>query len=411
MHVSRRLRLLGAGLALSLPLLTVVPLVESPALADVTPPSGCVEITDNNGISGFGLYDNGHNVQAISRRAAECWQFLSPTVLGGHTWYPLKDTQAGLCLDDVRETELPESCPAGDTAEMWRIVGASNNMLQNEASGHFLNAASISNNAVVGSTPNSNPQSTNTWTFTSQSPTMQVVPVLFEDYNAADWTKVANSEPYGAVRAAVIEICDLNGNCGGAATAKNPNWPATISMLGNAGITPLYYIDTNFGSVPLATVEAEAAQAVTWYGDSANDGVGFMFDEVANNDTSYYQSLYNYASSTLGDKLTVMFNAGAPTSTDYIFGPQEILQVFEGSESSFNSATFPDWMTSESASQFSATISGATSATYAGDITTAHNDHIERIFINDETQQFPPYNTLPSFFANETAKAAAVTGP
>jgi hypothetical protein len=410
MHISRKLRLLSAGVALGLPLVTVVPLTAVPALADVTPPPGCIEITDNNGVSGFGLYDNGHNVQAITTRAPQCWEFLSSAVSGGHTWYQVKEGIGGLCLDDVKEAEYLESCPAADPAEMWRIAGASNNMLQNEASGHYLNAKSISNNAIVGSTPTSAPQSTNTWTFTALSPTMQVVPVLFEDYNAADWTTVANSEPYGAVSAAVIEIC-TNGLCGGAAQAKNLNWPATISMLGNAGITPLYYIDTDFGNVPLATVEAQAAQAVSWYGDSSNDGIGFMFDQVAPNDASYYQALYNYVSSTLGDKLTIMFNAGAPPSTDYIFGPQEILQVFEGNETAWNGATFPAWMQSEPASQFSATISGATAATYAGDITTAHNRHIERIFINDETQQSPPYNTLPSFFANETAAAAAVTGP
>jgi hypothetical protein len=236
---------------------------------------------------------------------------------------------------------------------------------------------------------------------------MHVIPVLFEDYNAPDWTTVENSEPYGSVNAAVVEICAADGTCGGNADAKNNNWPATLSALFGAGITPLYYISTSFASTPLATIEAQAAQAKTWYGTN----IGFMFDEVATNNSAYYQDLYNYVTGTLGYATTLMFNPGTPPpSGAYVFGSHAVLQVFEGSESAFRSATFPSWMRSFPPTDFVATIAGATSATEGTDITDAENDGIDNIFINDEMQVPPPYNTLPSFFSQEVAKVAQAPG-
>jgi hypothetical protein len=427
MHISLKIRLLGAGVALSLPLLTV-PLAASPALADVAPPSGCTEITDNSGVSGFGLHDNGHNVQATSTRAAQCWQFLNQTISGGHTWYQLKDTAAGLCLDDVKEAEFPESCPAGDTAEMWRIVGANNNMLQNEASGHYLNAASISNNAIVGSTPNSNPQATNTWEISLQPSPGQVDPVAFPPfpgYNSSDWTAIENSEPFGAVTKAVVEICDLSGNCGGNAQSKNTNWDATLDALSNAGVTPLYYISTNNGSVPLTSLETAVDNGLTWYNGDGK-GIGFLFD-VANPSGSascqqtaalaipcetYYQDLVNYVASTKGVKNTVMLNYGSPP--DYnpaTFGSSVIAQVFEGTQSDWtNRQPFPSWMsTCGCGSQLSVTLNDVSSTGWQSDVNAIHaTDDIRNMYLTDGTGG-NPYSGLATYFANETAYVASLS--
>jgi hypothetical protein len=422
MHITRRLRLLGAGLALSLPLLMVVPLAASPALADVAPPSGCTEITDNNGVSGFGLHDNGHNVQATTTRAAQCWQFLNPIVLGGHTWYQLEDTKAGLCLDDVKEADYPESCPLDDHNELWRIVGSGNNMLQNEASGHYLNAASISNNAVVGSTPNSSPQSTNTWTFTAESPVFQTLPVLFAaypGYNSPYWSTLEQSEPYGEVSHVVLEICDTNGNCGGNAQSKNTNWDSTLTGLVSAGITPLYYIDTAFGADSLSSVETAVSNAMTWYG---SDGIGIMFDEVnptgestscngAANCYDYYQDLYNYVSTTESNKHTIFFNVGSPPDENYTaFGSQAIIQVFENTYANWTtySTIEPSWeKTCDCGKQLAATVTGATSAQYQNAQNLADGLPIDNFYVTDETDG--AYDVLPSYFANETAYGAHFT--
>ena len=59
-----------------------------------------------------------------------------------------------------------------------------------------------------------------------------------------------------------------------------------------AGITPLYYIWTDYGATPLATVESELQNAITWYGVASP-----MFDgtSASASEASYYEARYNYA--------------------------------------------------------------------------------------------------------------------
>ena len=82
----------------------MVPLTASPALADVAPPYGCTEITDNSGVSGFGLHDNGHNVRATTARAAQCWQFLNN--VSSTEWQ--SDVNAIHATDDIRNMNLTD---------------------------------------------------------------------------------------------------------------------------------------------------------------------------------------------------------------------------------------------------------------------------------------------------------------
>jgi hypothetical protein len=74
-------------------------------------------------------------------------------------------------------------------------------------------------------------------------------------------------------------------------------------------------------------VESELQNAISWYGVSSP-----MFDGTATSasEVSYYQSLYNYAIAN-GAK-TVMFNPGTIAPQSYMFGPNEVLQQFEGTE-------------------------------------------------------------------------------
>jgi len=184
------------------------------------------------------------------------------------------------------------------------------------------------------------------------------------------------------------------------ADAANPAWPATIQALQAAGITPLYYIWTDYGATPLATVENELQNAITWYGVASP-----MFDgtSASASEASYYQSLYNYAISA-GAK-TVMFNAGTVVPQSYMFGPNEILQMFEGSEAQFQAASFPSWMAGYPPSEFSAVISAGTSAGLAADISDAQHDGIGNIYVDDEAEP-PNYSTLPAFWSTEVQDVA-----
>jgi hypothetical protein len=234
-----------------------------------------------------------------------------------------------------------------------------------------------------------------------------IVTTLYAYPTLPSWQQVESAAP--TVSAAIVDICAPDGSgsgCNGQpADAENTAWTPTIQALQQAGITPLYYIWTDYGATPLATVESELQKSISWYGVSSP-----MFDGTSTSasEASYYQTLYNYAIAS-GAK-TVMFNPGTVAPQSYMFGPDEILQQFEGTEAQFDAATFPSWMASYPASEFSATISAGTAAGVGTDVSDAAQDGIGNIYVDDEAEP-PNYSTLPAFWSAEVQDAADTTAP
>jgi trimeric autotransporter adhesin len=236
----------------------------------------------------------------------------------------------------------------------------------------------------------------------AQAASESIVTTLDAYPTLSSWGQVEAAAP--TVSASIIDICAPDGSgsgCNGSpADAANPAWPPTIQALEAAGITPLYYIWTDYGATPLATVESELQNAITWYGVASP-----MFDGTSSSasEASYYQSLYNYAIAA-GAK-TVMFNPGTIVPQSYMFGPNEILQMFEGSEAQFQAASFPSWMAGYPPSEFSATISAGTSPGLPTDISDAQEAGIGNIYVDDEAEP-PNYSTLPAFWSTEVQDVA-----
>ena len=234
-----------------------------------------------------------------------------------------------------------------------------------------------------------------------------IVTTLYAYPTLPSWQQVESAAP--TVSASIVDICAPDGSgsgCNGQpADAENTAWPPTMQALQQAGITPLYYIWTDYGATPLATVESELQNAMSWYGVSSP-----MFDGTSTSagEASYYQTLYSYAIAN-GAKI-VMFNPGTVAPQSYMFGPAEILQQFEGTEAQFDAATFPSWMSSYPASEFSATISAGTSAGVGTDISDAAQDDIGNIYVDDEAEP-PNYSTLPAFWSAEVQDVAGTTAP
>lgn len=229
-----------------------------------------------------------------------------------------------------------------------------------------------------------------------------IVATYYASPTAAGWQQIDAAAP--TVAYAIVDICAPDGSGSGCnrqpADQKNPAWVPTIKALRAAGISPLYYIWTSYGKVPLSTVESELRKAISWYGTYSP-----MFDGMSTTDPSYYRALYNFAAG-LGAR-HVMFNPGTPpaTAADGYFGSREILQVFEGTATKFESATFPAWIKSHPAPQFSATLAAGTSTTVGPDVTRAVKDHIGNFYENDEAEP-PSYATLPSFWKQEVHDVA-----
>jgi trimeric autotransporter adhesin len=241
----------------------------------------------------------------------------------------------------------------------------------------------------------------------SEPGTEHIVTTLYAYPTLSSWNQVESAAP--TVSAAIVDICAPDGSgsgCNGQpADAESTVWVPTIQALQAAGITPLYYIWTDYGAVPLATVESELQNAITWYGVSSPmfDGTSTSASEV-----SYYQALYTFAIAN-GAK-TVMFNPGTIAPQSYMFGPDEILQQFEGSQAQFDATSFPSWMVSYPASEFSAVISAGTSAGVATDVSDAADDNIGNVYVDDEAEP-PNYSTLPAFWSAEVQDVADTGAP
>jgi hypothetical protein len=131
-----------------------------------------------------------------------------------------------------------------------------------------------------------------------------------------------------------------------------------------------------------------------------------MLDEVptACGDVSYYETLYSYIHNLGG---IVELDPGTVTSTSSCYMPAaDIMQIFTGSQTSFQTATFPSWLSSYASSRLSAVISAGTASGVGTDVTDAANDEIGNVYIDDETGT-PTYSTLPAFWSTEVADVRA----
>jgi hypothetical protein len=241
-----------------------------------------------------------------------------------------------------------------------------------------------------------------------------IITTLYAYPTLASWTQVEASAP--TVSASIVDLCAADGTgsgCDGMPWDEQPPaaWTTTIANLQNAGITPLVYIATDYGdqgggsAFTVSTVESEVSQAVGWYGKN----IGFMFDEGATTcalESSYYLPLYNYVKSVTNSG-TVEINAGTVNSTMSCYmSAADILQVFEGTETSFQTAAFPSWMASYPAGRFAATVSVGTSTGVGTDVTHAAGTGIGNVYVDDLPEP-PNYATLPSFWSAEVADVAA----
>ena len=253
----------------------------------------------------------------------------------------------------------------------------------------------------------------------------RIITTLYAYPGLSIWNQVTGNAP--AIGASIVDMCAADGSgsgCDGTPWTEQPPpaWTIQIEALQNAGITPLVYIATGYGDaggspgLSLATVEAEVSEAVGWYGR----GIGFMFDEAGTScalESSYYGPLYNYVKSVTSDG-TVELSPGTVTGgMSCYMNAADILQVFEGPEAAagntrlgtqgFQGHRFPGWMRAYPASRFAATVSQARASGVGTDLAQAAADRIGNIYLDDEPEPDPNYQTLPSFWP---AEIAAVTG-
>jgi hypothetical protein len=248
-----------------------------------------------------------------------------------------------------------------------------------------------------------------------------IITTLYAQPTVSSWSQIESAGP--AVSGAILDICAADGSGSGGCDSPNPSipwdeeppgtWATLITNLQAAGITPLIYIATDYGDTgsgagptyTLSTVETEVSDAVGWWGKN----IGFMFDEGATTcalESSYYQPLYSYVKSVTNNG-PVEINPGTVSSSMSCYmSAANVLQVYEGTETAFQAASFPSWMASYPARDFAATVSVGTSGGVGTDVTDAANDGIGNVYVDDEAEP-PSYGTLPAFWSAEVSAATA----
>lgn len=182
----------------------------------------------------------------------------------------------------------------------------------------------------------------------------------------------------------------------GPGPAVDPSWVTAIGQAQQAGIHIIGYVYTDYGLRPLADVESDINEFVSWYGVD-----GIFLDEAASDvaDLGYYQALYQYIHS-LSAGFTVVLNPGVYPDQSYL-SAADVINVFEGSYSSYKRLQVPAWAKSAPPNQLSYTVYAVpNSGALQNVLGTAITNRVGYVYVTDRTLP-NPYGQLPSYWSKE----------
>jgi hypothetical protein len=191
----------------------------------------------------------------------------------------------------------------------------------------------------------------------------------------------------------------------GPGTTQESNYVTAIDQAQAAGITVLGYVWTDYGSEPTATVEAEVNTWQSVYGVTS-----IFFDGAATSasEEGYYQTISDYVHVNSG--ALVMLNPGGIPAEGYL-NFADIINIFEGDPTSYDSYTPPSWVADYAPSRFSNIIYDAQGeATMAAVLSRSQGLGAGYVYITDGSLP-NPYSALPSYWSDETALINQVCAP
>lgn len=126
----------------------------------------------------------------------------------------------------------------------------------------------------------------------------------------------------------------------GPGSASNTDYDHQIELAQASGVKVLGYVSTHYASVAEATILADAAKWVTWYGV---DGI-FLDETSYNSDHAHYLSVYNGVKAINGD-LLVVANPGIGVDQS-MADTADVFMSFEGTPTDYRlrpSVAAPAW--------------------------------------------------------------------
>lgn len=214
-----------------------------------------------------------------------------------------------------------------------------------------------------------------------------------------------NFWPQLATAAAHAPVVAILNPASGPGSVTDPNYTAAIANVHQAGGKVIGYVSTRYSARPLNEVTADINAYISMY---AIDG--FFIDEMTNDAAGahidFYQSAYNYIKA-INPAYVVVGNPGTNTLEAYASLPvADRFVVFEGSAASYGHYAPAAWQAGYAKSRFAHIVYGSSKAQMTKDVAAASAKGAGAIFVT--TDKLPnPYDTLPAYWADEAAQAAA----
>ncbi len=228
-----------------------------------------------------------------------------------------------------------------------------------------------------------------------------LVPAYFypADEGTAYWQALAAAAPDVGITAI------LNPDNGPGA-ALDGDYAAVVGALQAAGGKVIGYVHTGYGTRSASIVMADIDR---FYGLYGVDGI--FLDEVSNldGDLGYYQSLHDYIKGG-HDRNFIVANPGTQTPASYL-ATADVLVTFESPAADYTNYVADSWTSAEDAGRLAHLVYDVADAdAMRAVIDTALARNVGHVYVTDDRGD-NPWDTLPSYWAAETAHVAAVPEP
>lgn len=234
--------------------------------------------------------------------------------------------------------------------------------------------------------------------------------ILYPLYNYPDWYSPSSYiwKDIADQNAVVPITAIIDPDNGPGDSGPNTDYQQGMADLAAGGVKMIGYVPTGDGTTPIATVEGEIDQYASFYPDIS----GIFLDEESTDPSllSYYQTIHNYIL-TKPSLASIVANPGTNIPQAYISGSTADTTVLFESGSDWNSYVPDSYVTDYPSSDFAAIFYNLPTAS---DMESAIDLAVQRnfgyVFATDGTGS-NPYDTLPSYWATETAYIASVPEP
>lgn len=228
-----------------------------------------------------------------------------------------------------------------------------------------------------------------------------LVPAYFYpvDDGITYWETLTQAAPDVAITAI------LNPDSGPGA-AFDSDYAAVAHAFQAAGGRLIGYVYTGYGARSETVVKAEIDRYYAQYGVD-----GIFLDEVSNlvQHLGYYQSLHAYIKGGFA-RNHIVANPGTQTPESYL-ATADVLVTFESPAAEYAGYEADDWTAAQDAARFAHLVYDVADAdAMRAVIETAIAHNVGHLYVTDDRGD-NPWDTLPSYWAAETARVAAVPEP